>query len=889
MERAVESCAKTILVFTQNWFSSEDTQFEAAMLQVIDPVGAKKKVVPIRLEKVEIPLRFQIYSYYDLSDDNYSDTLLNQLIGDIKQDFKITEPAKKICPPLETQHIDIERLPQTGFELFGRSKELTLLNEAWESGDANIVSFVAYGGVGKSTLVNKWAEKMRWDNYRGAKKVYAWSFYSQGTSERVTSADMFFNDTLKWFGDADPSKGSLWDKGKRLARLINEHKTLLILDGLEPLQSGEKVEQGKIKDAALETLVRELAKYNKGLCIITTRENVPELKRYPERTKQLDLEHISDEAGRKLLEMRRIHGLDEELERIVREFGNHALAIQLLAEYLHSFEGHPATEANNIPDLDIPDKKGNHARRVIEAYANRFGSASAEFQLLSILGLFDRPVPIDAVDAIIRDNPVLGLSDKITDTSGSDWLTTLENLRKHKLLFKESEHHPDTLDCHPLIRGHFGEKLEKGNPDAWRQAHARLYEYYKSLPEKLYNKKLPDTLEEMEPLFAAVMHGCLSGKHQKAMDDVYYSRIQRDGTTNYCCSQLGAFGADLSCLSSFVERLWDKPASGLTETDKAATLSWAGFRLRAVGRLSEAAKPMKAATESAIQLKHWENAARGASTISELYLTLGDVASAQEYGAQSVTFADRSGDGFQMESKRATYADALHQAGKHKAAEELFVEAENMQKKRQPEYPWLYSGSGFRFCDLLLSIGKYQEVLERAKATIEWVKKMNLLLDIALDKLSTGKALMLQSVDSNLSDFAEAKDYLNQAVDGLREAGTQHRLPWGFLARATLSRHQKDFLKSWADLDEALEIAEYGQMRLHLTDYHLEACRNITAQLAVGGDSLSEFEIVEEGQTLSLTKEQMQARFQEHFNEAERLVEETGYHRRDAEVEELRG
>ena len=58
-----------------------------------------------------------------------------------------------------------------------------------------------------------------------------------------------------------------------------------------------------------------------------------------------------------------------------------------------------------------------------------------------------------------------------------------------------------------------------------------------------------------------------------------------------------------------------------------------------------------------------------ANNLSELYLTLGDVVSAQKYGTQSVSFADRSGDGFQMESKRTTHADTLYQAGKNKAAE----------------------------------------------------------------------------------------------------------------------------------------------------------------------------------------------------------------------------
>jgi len=330
----------------------------------------------------------KILNYADFTDKAEWGTQLKRVIKQIKKDFEKTEPEKKTYPPLKAQHVDIKRLPQTGFELFGRHEKLTLLNEAWESGSTNIVSFVAYGGVGKSTLINKWVEKMRWDNYRGAEKVYAWSFYSQGTSERVTSADLFINQTLEWFGDADPKQGSPWDKGKRLARLINDHKTLLILDGLEPLQAAEKVEKGKIKDPALATLVTELAKNNKGLCLITTREHVPELDRYTKKTKQENLEHISDEAGRKLLETRRIFGSEQELEHLVQKFGNHALAINLLAEYLRLFENHPLEKANSIPDLKISDEQGKHARRIIQAFANHFGSASAEFQLLSNAGTF---------------------------------------------------------------------------------------------------------------------------------------------------------------------------------------------------------------------------------------------------------------------------------------------------------------------------------------------------------------------------------------------------------------------------------------------------------------------------------------------------------------------
>lgn len=87
-------------------------------------------------------------------------------------------------------------------------------------------------------------------------------------------------------------------------------------------------------------------------------------------------------------------------------------------------------------------------------------------------------------------------------------------------------------------------------------------------------------------------------------------------------------------------------------------------------------------------------------------------------------------------------------------------------------------------------------------------------------------------------------------------------------------------------------------MKLFLTDYHLEACRNIKKQLSedrrqstgcLAAKTTDGFEIIEDGQTLSLTKEQMQEKFTEHFKEAERLINETGYHRRDKEIEELRG
>ena len=126
------------------------------------------------------------------------------------------------APPVPQDRISIARLPTSGSELFGREPEVQVLDDAWAKSNVNIVSFVAWGGVGKTALVNHWIKQhMARDNFRGAERVYGWSFFSQGTAERAASADLFIDQALRWFGDPDPTTGSPWDKGERLARYVD--------------------------------------------------------------------------------------------------------------------------------------------------------------------------------------------------------------------------------------------------------------------------------------------------------------------------------------------------------------------------------------------------------------------------------------------------------------------------------------------------------------------------------------------------------------------------------------------------------------------------------------------------------------------------------------------
>src|SRR4029450_5901424 len=130
---------------------------------------------------------------------------------------------------LGPQKISIARLPVTGSDLFGREEDIAFLDDSWANQDVNVVTIVAWAGVGKSTLINHWLRAMAAQHYRSAEHVYGWSFYRQGTGGGTSSADEFLDAALTWFGDPDPRIGTAWEKGEGLAKLIAHRRTLLIL------------------------------------------------------------------------------------------------------------------------------------------------------------------------------------------------------------------------------------------------------------------------------------------------------------------------------------------------------------------------------------------------------------------------------------------------------------------------------------------------------------------------------------------------------------------------------------------------------------------------------------------------------------------------------------
>src|SRR5271166_5426759 len=331
--------------------------------------------------------------------------------------------------------VSIARLPITGSDVFGREEDIAFLDRAWANQDVNVVTIVAWAGVGKSTLVNHWLRRMATDHYRSAELIFGWSFYRQGTSGETSSADEFLDAALTWFGDRNPRLGTAWEKGERLAKFVAHRRTLLILDGLEPLQNPPGPQEGRLREPSLQALLRELAAFNTGLCVITTRTPVADIADH-ERTSVLcrDLEQLSSDAGAKLLRALGVKGNESELRSASDEFDGHCLALTLMGSYLaDAYKGDIRRRGEISARLAHDLRQGAHARKVMESYQTWLGEGP-ELAVLRILGLFDRPADEKALSALLKSPSIPALTESLTDLHPSVWQTILAKLRRARLV-----------------------------------------------------------------------------------------------------------------------------------------------------------------------------------------------------------------------------------------------------------------------------------------------------------------------------------------------------------------------------------------------------------------------------------------------------------------------
>jgi transcriptional regulator with XRE-family HTH domain len=805
-------------------------------------IGIKTAEVIAKTLKVELPMILEIDGLTDASPPPPPPT----------------SPPQQLPPSPQRTIVDRKIAPSRIFRhaarvLFGREKELAALDAAWAKPNLNVYTLVAWGGAGKTSLVAEWVKsRFEANGWPGVERYFDWSFYSQGTGDqRQTSSDQFIQAALTFFGDTNPTLGTQQERGERLGRLIRQHRTLLVLDGIEPLQyppTDASKQGGRLKDAALQTLLQTLVADNPGLCVVTTREHLKDIEARP-TTEEQKLDKLTKEAAVALLRHLQVVGTDAEMHAAWKDAGGHALTLQLLGRFLADAHGGDIRRYDQVEwgEAEEDRRDGRSAFKVMIAYEGWLAAGGAEQQrelaILRLTGLFDRPMSNGCLGALRAEPAIPGLTDALVGVKETKWNVALKRLAEVDLLNVAA----DSIDAHPLVREYFAKQLKDTQPAAFKEAHSRLFDYLcKNTPPR------PDTLEGLGPLYEAVTHGCLAGRHQEAIADVYHDRIYRGTGSDgfYSQRKLGAIGANLAAVAAFFDEPRSRVSPNLREGDQAWLLNEAAYLLRALGRLTEAVQPMRAGLEGYVQQKNSGFAARLASNLSELEVTLGRMIDALTDGRQSITHADQSGDAFLRMGFRTTAADALHQSGQRAEAGTLFAEAERMQKERQPEFNLLYSLPGFRYCDWLLFPAERtawqallrgtsapsvadghattcNEVERRGKYALNIVLNgSRSLLDIALNNLTLARVGLIRAILANpLSQPTLDLPHVTAAVNGLRAAGTTHHIPRGLLTAALYHfvRGEDDLARQ--HLAECQQIAERGPMPLYLADVHLHRAR----------------------------------------------------------------
>ncbi|WP_295393187.1 TIR domain-containing protein [uncultured Thiodictyon sp.] len=368
--------------------------------------------------------------------------------------LRLPDPAATADPspdPVAPPDIDLSHLPAGAPHFLGRESELAALDAAWCDGAGGsgcahtaIVELVAPGGTGKTALVRHWLAGLAARDWPGAARVYAWSFYSQGTAEdRQATEDHFLAAAVARFAVPVAPSANPADKGQALAETLVRRRTLLLLDGCEPLQYPPGPLAGELRTPGLKSLLGHLASAGRpGLCVLTTREPIRTLDAWVRRRDRpagtclrLDLGSLSDADGARLL-----HALgadragstalgpdDPELCAASRAVRGHALTLSLLGNYLRlAYAGD--IRARDRADLGAASAAaGGHAHRAVAAYERWFersapgaGESGAQaLAALRLLGYFDRPASVENLAALRAAPPIPGLTEALFARPGA--------------------------------------------------------------------------------------------------------------------------------------------------------------------------------------------------------------------------------------------------------------------------------------------------------------------------------------------------------------------------------------------------------------------------------------------------------------------------------------
>lgn len=843
IHKALNSCNLAVLILSSKFFNSDFIQ-NLELKQLLENEFEKgTKLLPILLEDCDIEAFSWIETNQILPSRNEPlETLENNLLK-----TKLKEISQKVRKLLELvpddsttkddvksknypYEIAVNNFPISNDNFFGRKKYFDILDRAWNNEQVNILSFIAFGGIGKTSLIDNWLKMMKKDHYSGAKNIFMWSFYSQGSEEdRQITATEFLLEACKFFKIEDIPHGT-YEQGRKLANVISKKRNLLVLDGLEPLQSSlENI--GEIKDDGLQVLLKRLSYQNKGLVIITSRIKLACIDNQYE-----ELEKLEDFEGAELLKSFKLSGSIKDLEQISKDFDGHALALKLLGSYIKVVFDKDITRINEIESLrDDQTKSSNQATKMLNSYKKYLErEGKIELDILKILGFFDRAISFEVIDEFKNKSLIKNINDNLVEVSEIKWKYALNNLKELYLINSVDK----VLDAHPLVREYFSKYVEENYFESYIDGHYKLYKYFEKLPKK----KFPETIEEMEPLFHAIYHGSKAKKYKEVYLKIYFDRINRN-QINYLINNLTANDKVLQVLANFYKVKYSKCYDGVDKELERVIRSHVAYALYTQGKINQALNLYHLdASNYNPSSEHYDYLIRNVSNIFDSYCELCKFDDIDQYYKKFNPYASLCEDPELKAIFLASYAYSHFLRGNVDTAIEIFKSSEKviLENALSLEKILLFSGSNkmdiekvipkniysvmsFMYFELLFYNQDYVEIKKRIYNVLEHSINANWPLDIGLSYIILGKLELLTEVNKK-----DILDYFDNGISYLRKTKDMIFLTTGLIYRADMYISFGNLKEAKEDLEEVYDILIRSDLKKNFADWYI-----ITIKLAI--------------------------------------------------------
>lgn len=746
-------------------------------------------------------------------------------------------------------------LPYASQETFlGRQEALRTLHDGWEASGTNIVAVSGWAGTGKTSLVQRWLSMLAAAKWDGVDLIVYENF-------EATSGDVFVERCLDELLGLRPNDLSLKQQGICIAQACCDQKALIWLDGFEWIQDPDG--ESWIESVPIRALVQELAIINSGLCVITSRREVPELSAWPDTTVQINLSRLSTGDGVTMLSNLGVIGAIDDLKSATEELGGHPLSIHLMATMLRDYWNGDISKRREVSLATESTNPAHNTHAIMRYYEQSlFVKHPLSNSILRLLSMFLRRVNSQHLFELHQQSAIRHPSVEKADITHREWNREISRLKSIGLVLEGagSRGAPVHLDLHPLVREFFRALVKKETPTVYQDVQQLLSRHF----EASCHEQLPDRTLTMRPLYYATVHGCEAGDHQHVFYNIYLPRIKR-GEDAFNTRALAAFNADLSVLRRFFKTPWDE-FSAEFPTEMQARLSYeVGFNLRATGDLHDAVPPLRHAIEAFVVAENWLRAASSAGDLGLLLLTKGEIVSALLPSQHAVRYADKSNALEERIRQRSNLANVLLHAGEESAVE-VYEEALAIVMDDSSSvllqsfwfYELLFDSQQFSRLERLLSAAKEGGVFSHTgtphlDAGFRHISQCRLKLHTALQaKEPQGRAELLNLAEKEIS----------KSVQKIRLSKALHHLPRALLTASAVFRSQYRFDEARIALTEAHEIADSGGMRVHLVDIDLEL-----AELALeSGGMLIAFE---------------------HLENARHVAHTIGYGRRNKQIESI--